>query len=79
MSKSTVFTSLQARCTSAGAGYYVRKHYRVVGGVVVPVNRLELLALRLGSGQASWLGLAALASLTALTIGLVRRRKTITK
>ena len=31
-----------------------------VGGVVVPVNRLELIALRLSSGQASWLGLAVL-------------------
>ncbi|MBC8447958.1 MAG: thrombospondin type 3 repeat-containing protein [Chloroflexi bacterium] len=52
----------------------------VVGGVIVPVNRLELLALRpfdwaqgkLGSGQA--LGLAALVSLTALGVALARRR-----
>ncbi len=53
-----------------------------VGGVIVPVNRLELLAVRpfdwtqgkLGSGQALWLGLAALISLTALGVALVRRR-----
>jgi hypothetical protein len=64
MSKSTVFTSLQARCTSAEAGYYVRRHYRVVGGVVVPVNKLRLVAL---------------ASLAALTVALVRSRKTTTK
>jgi hypothetical protein len=64
MSKSTVFTSLQARCTSAEAGYYVRRHYRVVGGVVVPVSKL---------------GLVALACLAALMVALVRRRKTITE
>ncbi len=54
-----------------------------VGGMVVPVNKLELLALRpfdwsqskLGSGQAPWLGLAALVSLATLTVALVRRRK----
>jgi hypothetical protein len=54
-----------------------------VGGIVVPVNKLGLVALRLGpstllrtsSGQAPWLGLAALASLAALTIALVRRRR----
>jgi hypothetical protein len=38
-----------------------------VGGIIVPVNRLELLA--------PWLGLAALAALAALTFVLVRRRK----
>jgi len=38
-----------------------------VGGIVVPVNRLELLA--------PWMGLAALASLAALTVALVRRRR----
>ena len=38
-----------------------------VGGIIVPVNRLELLA--------RWLGLAALASLAALTVVLVRRRR----
>ena len=38
-----------------------------IGGIVVPVNRLELLA--------PWLGLAALASLAALTVALVRRRR----
>ena len=34
-----------------------------------------ILALRLGSGQAPWLGLAALGSLAALTVALVRKRK----
>jgi len=43
----------------------------VVGGIVVPVNKLGLVA--------PWLGLAALASLAALTVALVRRRKTTTK
>jgi hypothetical protein len=38
-----------------------------VGGIVVPVNRLELLS--------PWLSLAALASLAALTVALVRRHK----
>jgi hypothetical protein len=38
-----------------------------VGGIIVPVSRLGLLA--------PWLGLAALASLAALTVTLVRRRK----
>jgi len=38
-----------------------------VGGIVVLVNRLGLLA--------PWLGLAALASLTALTVVLVSRRR----
>ena len=38
-----------------------------VGGVIVPVNKLELLA--------PWMGLAALASLAALTVALVRRRR----
>ena len=37
-----------------------------VGGVAVPVNKLGLLA--------PWLGVAALASLAALTVALVRRR-----
>ncbi len=36
-----------------------------VGGVIVPLNKFELLA--------PWLGLAALASLAALTVALVRR------
>lgn len=39
-----------------------------VGGVIVPVNRLELLA--------PWLGMVALALLAALAVALVRRRKT---
>ena len=43
-----------------------------LGGVVVPVNKLGLVALRLGSGQAPWMGLAGLA---ALGVVLVRRRK----
>jgi hypothetical protein len=38
-----------------------------VGGIVVPVDRLGLLA--------PWLGLAALGSLAALTVAVVRRRK----
>ena len=38
-----------------------------VGGIIVPVNRLGLLA--------PWLGLAVLASLAALTIAVVRRRR----
>ena len=37
-----------------------------VGGIIVPVSKFELLA--------PWLGLAALASLAALTVALVRRR-----
>ncbi len=46
-----------------------------VGGIAVPVNKLELLALRLCSGQAPWLGMAALVVLAALTVALVRRRR----
>ena len=46
-----------------------------VGGIIVPVSKLELLALRLRSGQAPWPGLVALASLAALTVALVRRRR----
>jgi CSLREA domain-containing protein len=42
-----------------------------VGGIVVPVNRLELLS--------PWMGLAALASLAVLAVTLVRRRKNIAK
>jgi hypothetical protein len=38
-----------------------------VGGIVVPVSKLELLA--------PWLGLVALASLAALTVALVKRRR----
>jgi len=38
-----------------------------VGGHIVPVNKLGLLA--------PWLGLAALASFAALTVALVRRHK----
>ena len=37
-----------------------------VGGIAVPVNKLGLVS--------SWLGVAALASLAALTVALVRRR-----
>ena len=44
--------------------------YRI-GGIVVPVNKLGLLA--------PWMGMAALAGLAALTVALVRRRKTTTK
>jgi hypothetical protein len=38
-----------------------------VGGIIVPVNKVELLA--------PWMGLAALASLAVLTVALVRRRR----
>jgi hypothetical protein len=38
-----------------------------VGGIVAPVNKLELLA--------PWLWLAVLALLAALTVALVRRRR----
>jgi hypothetical protein len=38
-----------------------------VGGIVVPVSRLGLIA--------PWLGLAALAGLVALGVVMVRRRK----
>ena len=38
-----------------------------IGGIVVPVNKLGLVA--------PWLGLVALASLAALTVALVRRRR----
>jgi uncharacterized protein (TIGR03382 family) len=38
-----------------------------VGGLIVPVDRLEILTPQIG--------LAALASLAALTVALVRRRK----
>ena len=38
-----------------------------VGGIVVPVNKLELLA--------SWLWLAALVVLAALAVALARRRR----
>jgi len=47
---------------------------RPVGGVIVPVNRLELLALRLRSGRAPWMGMVTLAGLAALGVALVRRR-----
>ena len=38
-----------------------------IGGIIVPVNRLELLV--------PWLGLAGLISLATLGVGLVRRRR----
>jgi hypothetical protein len=38
-----------------------------VGGVIVPVNKLELLA--------PWMGLAALASLATLAAAMARRRR----
>ena len=38
-----------------------------VGGIIIPVNKLELLA--------PWMGLVALASLAALTVVLARRRR----
>ena len=46
-----------------------------VGGIAVPVDKLGLVALRLSSGQAPWMGMVALVSLAALMIGLVRRRR----
>jgi LPXTG-motif cell wall-anchored protein len=46
-----------------------------VGGIVVPVDKLGLVALRLSSGQAPWMGLAGLAGLAALGVVLVRRRR----
>jgi hypothetical protein len=46
-----------------------------VGGIVVPVDRLGLVALRLSSGQAPWMELAALAGLVALGVALGRRRR----
>lgn len=46
-----------------------------VGGIVVPLNRLELLALRLGSGQTPWMALVGLASFAALTVVVARRRR----
>jgi hypothetical protein len=45
---------------------FTNKRPPVVGGYVIPVNKLELLV--------PWLGLVVLASLTALTVALVRRR-----
>ncbi len=45
-----------------------------VGGIAMPVNKLELLALRLRSGRSPWMGLVSLASLAALAVALVRRR-----
>jgi len=38
-----------------------------VGGIVVPVNKLELVA--------PWMGLVALVSLATLTVAVVRRRR----
>jgi len=46
-----------------------------VGGIVVPVDKLGLVALRLRSGQAPWMGLAALAGFAALGVVVVRRRR----
>ncbi len=47
--------------------------YRPVGGVIVPVSRLELLALRLRSGRAPWLGLMALVAVGVIGAALLRR------
>ena len=41
--------------------------FEPVGGIVAPVSKLGLMA--------PWMGLVALASLAALTVALVRRRK----
>jgi hypothetical protein len=46
---------------------------RPVGGVIVPVNRLELLALRLRSGRAPWLELVALVAVGAIGAALLWR------
>jgi hypothetical protein len=45
---------------------FTNKRPPVVGGYVIPVNKLGLLA--------PWLGLVALASLATLTVALVRKR-----
>jgi hypothetical protein len=45
-----------------------------IGGIIVPVNKLELLALRLRSGQAPWLGLVAL-MVAAVSAMVVRKRQ----
>ena len=50
-----------------------------VGGIVMPVDRLGLAALRLvseaTSGQAPWVGMVGLAAVAALGVVLVRRRR----
>ena len=38
-----------------------------IGGIVAPVNKLELVA--------PWMGLVALVSLATLTVAVVRRRR----
>jgi len=45
-----------------------------VGGVIVPISKLELLTLRLSSGLAPWLGLAALMVATLVAVVIRRRR-----
>ena len=49
------------------AGGYTLPPPEPVGGIIVPVNRLGLLA--------PWMGLAGLAALAALTVALVRKRR----
>jgi len=46
-----------------------------VGGVVVPVNKVGLLALRLSSGQAPWMGLVALVAVGGTLLLRGRRRR----
>ena len=49
------------------AGGYTLPPPEPVGGIIVPVNRLGLLA--------PWMGLAGLAALAALTVALLRKRR----
>ncbi len=63
----TVTMDADKTCTAA-FGY-------PVGGIAVPVNKLGLVALRLRSGQAPWMGMVAVVSLATLTIAVVRRRR----
>ena len=57
----------QLLCDDPGPATIRRVPPEPIGGIVVPVNKLELLA--------PWLGLAALASLAVLTVVLARKRR----
>jgi hypothetical protein len=59
-------TSIDVVDHSAHPGFVVQASVPI-GGIIVPVNKLELLV--------PWLGLAALISLAALGVGLVGRRR----
>ena len=73
----------QLLCEWPGPATITRPPPEPVGGYVVPVNKLGLVALRpfdwaqgrLSSGQAPWMGLVGLISLATLTIAVVRRRR----